>query len=168
MTYRAFAATLLAGFLCAGVASAQLPPPGGSRRAIMDISAEELAAILRAEGYQAKIGIDSDGDPKIDSAMDGTNYEILFYDCTKGDNARCKSYQFSTTFSRLSPAPTAESMNAWNEEKRFAQASVNNRGRARLTMNCSPRGTVGDDNFKHVLSWWKVATREFKQHIGFK
>ena len=55
---------------------------------------DQVAKILRDEGYAAKLDSDVDGDPLIRSSSQGLKWNIYFYGCTKGRN--CNAVQFSS------------------------------------------------------------------------
>lgn len=101
----------LAALLMASAAVARPLADGG-------VTAQEVADVLQAKGYQAKIEKDRQGDPKIQSSTDGVSYEIYFYGCHSGP--RCTSIQFSTAF-HVDGGMSLERINAWNRTSRFGR-----------------------------------------------
>jgi len=105
-------AILAAALLLAGPRALATPLTDGG------VTAQEVADVLQAKGYQAKITKDREGDPKIQSATDGVSYEIYFYGCHGGP--RCSSLQFSVAF-HVEGGMTLEQINAWNRANRFGR-----------------------------------------------
>ncbi len=108
---------VLVATLVATLAAA--PPAGAKPLADGGITAQELADVLQAKGYQAKIDKDRQGDPKVQSSTDGISYEVYFYGCHGGP--RCTSIQFSTAF-HVDGGMTYERINTWNRTSRFGRA----------------------------------------------
>ena len=157
-TLAALVVTLVPTFAVAQIAA----PTSG------DINPAEMVAILQKLGNTAELKIDKDGDPEIAAKTENINFVIIFYNCQKqAQPIRCRSYQFWASFHNLTPPPTLEQINRWNETKRLAQASTDGEGRYRLKMNVNPRGADIDVNFRAYMDWWNLAIREYKQHIGF-
>jgi hypothetical protein len=75
----------------------------------------EVASWLQKAGYKAVLSKDESGDPLIDSAADGHNFKVYFYDCKA---ARCKALQFSAGFD-LKAGLTLEKANEWNRKNRY-------------------------------------------------
>src|SRR5262245_7214707 len=78
-----------------------------------------LIRVLQAEGYQAKLTKDDDGDPLIESTSSGSSFWIYFYGCEK--NRNCTNIHFHTSYNTDEKnAPSLETVNNWNRDKRFA------------------------------------------------
>jgi len=69
--------------------AAAYPYPDGG------VTANEVAAVLKAKGLQAEMTTDDVGDPMIKSASEQINWRVIFYGCEKG---RCTSIQFQAGF----------------------------------------------------------------------
>lgn len=104
----AFAAAM-AAMACAPQASAQEG---------RGITGPEMVAILQEQGYRARLGSDEEGDPKIDTAMNGVNATVFFYDC---DDGRCGALQFRCGLD-LERGWSLEALNAFNREYRYVNA----------------------------------------------
>ena len=124
---------------------------------------EAIAALIRDEGYKAQVGVDGVGDPKITSAIDGSNYTILFYGCTEGAN--CDSVQFRAGW-RMDGGVTLEVLDDWNTTKRFGKAYRDDEDDPNLEMNLTMVGGVTRENFLETLDWWGIAVRGFKAHLN--
>lgn len=127
-----------------------------------------MAGLLRQWGYRAELRYDKDGEPEILSGIEGINFLLFMYDCTKGRPQRCKSYQFWASFSDLDPPMTVGKINEWNETKRLSAASLGPQGRVRLKFSVNPVGADLGLNLRAYLGWWGQAVREFKTFINFR
>ena len=122
-----------------------------------------LQSLLLEEGYRAKLGTDTVGDPMITNATAGYDFDIMFYDCT--DNADCRSIQFYAGFSEPDHA-TVEEMNAWNAQNRYARAYRDEEGDAILRMDVTMNGEgLGRDVFMQNLSLWNSLMSDFIDYI---
>jgi hypothetical protein len=90
--------TLLATVVCLSLAP---PASAADEKMLYASDAIGLAEVLRAEGYRAKPGKDSDGDPKISSGIEGHNFSIYFYGCTRGATAKVSSFRRDGTSTRV-------------------------------------------------------------------
>jgi len=84
----------------------------------------EVAAWLQKAGYKAALSKDSSGDPMIDSAANGTNFKVYFYDCKA---ERCKAIQFSAGFNLKEPLKL-EKANEWNTKNRYLKVYLDDEG----------------------------------------
>lgn len=109
-------ATVLA--LGAGAAQAQAIHKDG-------MTGAEVAAWLQKAGYKATLSKDDGGDPMIDSAADGHNFKIYFYDCDAAK--RCKALQFSAGFD-LKQGLTLAKANEWNRKNRYLKVYLDDDG----------------------------------------
>lgn len=98
--------------LLAGAAQAQVINAGG-------MTGPEAVAWLQKSGYKAELTKDESGDPLINSAADGHDFKIYFYDCDAAK--RCKALQFSAGFD-LKQGLTLEKANEWNRKNRYLKA----------------------------------------------
>jgi hypothetical protein len=85
----------------------------------------EVAAWLQKAGYKADLSKDDGGDPLIDSAADGHNFKIYFYDCDAAK--RCKALQFSAGFD-LKQGLTLAKANEWNRKNRYLKVYLDDDG----------------------------------------
>jgi hypothetical protein len=145
------------------------PPPTRSGLVGADgFDPATMAGLLRQWGYRGELRYDKDGEPEILSGIEGINYLIFMYDCTKGRPQRCKSYQFWASFSELNPPLTVSRVNEWNERRRLSTASLGDQGRVRLKFSVNPVGADLGLNLRAYLAWWGQAVREFKTFINFR
>jgi hypothetical protein len=128
-------------------------------------SPKTLAGVMQDEGFKAKIGEGSDGDPTIESAANGYTYVIYFYGCEKGAN--CDSIQFNASFSAEDDNTPAYA-NDWNANKRFIQASVTDKKGLELRYDLSTVGGLNKKNFADVVDWWHSMLSEFSDFVASK
>jgi len=83
------------------------------------VTAQELADLLRSEGYQAVVTTTNNGSPKINSGASGVNFSIVLHGCNP--SGRCADLEINAGWTN-SDIPL-EKVNQWNTEKRYLQAS---------------------------------------------
>jgi hypothetical protein len=110
MKFLAIASVLSAAVLCSTAVAA--PLSGG-------VTAEQMAAALKAKGLAASIVKAEDGTPKIESAIDDAMFQVWFYDCDK-QNTKCTSVQFSKGYD-IKPQFPCTKVNEWNRDYRFGR-----------------------------------------------
>jgi hypothetical protein len=129
---------------------AQTPEPADDT-----ISANIVTGAIRDIGWAATIDQDSDGNPRIKTAVDRYDWTIVLRDCAPGANEerRCAWFQFLVDTETSSPVPT-ELINRWNKEFRYARASLLQGSKigcsdpgsctARIDIDVLVKGTKGD------------------------
>lgn len=146
--------------LCLALAA---PPAGAQSISVAD--GPEIAAILIAEGYKARLETDNAGDPMIVSGAGGAQFEVFFYDCVAG--ARCGSLQFSAGFDMNEPV-SLDAVNIWNDRKRYAKMSVDEEGDPFLRYDINLEGGVARESLISSLGVWDSLLGEFVGFIGFR
>jgi len=81
------------------------------------ITREEMVQLMTQRGWSAKIDKDSSGTPVVSSRVNGVNFDMYFYECTRG---RCTDIQFAAGWSNAKVTP--DQINQWNTTKRFLRA----------------------------------------------
>lgn len=112
---------------------------------------QTIVDALLAAGYKARLTKDGEGDPKIESAANGYDFSIFFYDCQQGRN--CASIQFQVSFAD-DGKNTPELANEWNRSKRFLQMSVGKDNGLRVCYDVTTVGGLNSKNFADVIDWW--------------
>ena len=70
------------GKILAVAAAMAVSAPALAADRVVDVSGVDgVAALLREAGYKAEIKVGKDGDPYIDSAVGGNDFQLLFYGC---------------------------------------------------------------------------------------
>lgn len=154
---KAIVLPLIAGLLFQGTAIAQDKLFDASNPA-------EMAAALRAAGYKAELKKDTDGDPYIASAANGSNFEIDFYECKEG---KCTSFQFSTYYD-ADPLWTPALANDWNAHNRFLKVAVNDKGQLTENLYGSGVGKLTQANFADLVDWFQLMDNGLSKFIADK
>jgi hypothetical protein len=121
---------------------------------------------MQAEGYQAKLGADKEGDPMVSSKSSGSSFDIYFYGCEK--NSNCTSIQF-VSFYEMSDhdRPSLEKLNDWNSKERFASASLDSDKDPWLRMDVyTGPGGISMATFRGNLDLWTSQMADFEKLIG--
>jgi hypothetical protein len=126
---------------------------------------QTVVAALTSAGFKAKLGKDGTGDPTIQSAASGYDFDVFFYGCKEGKD--CASLQFRAGW-KADDAHTPAYANKWNMVKRFAQMSVRDDKSMSLSYDVTTEGGINSANFADVIDWWQVmlgeASKFFKEN----
>ena len=126
---------------------------------------ESLVTALRNAGYDAKLGTDKVGDPMITSDIDGTNFQIFFYNCT--DHEECATVQFHAGYD-LTKSTTLTSINSWNQTQRFGRAFLDKEGDPILEMDLDlDDGGLSPALFIDNVEFWASVLGKFEETIGY-
>ena len=86
------------------------------------VRAQDPGSVVRAlqnGGYAAQLGTDKVGDPMITSGVNGTTFQVFFYNCT--NHRECATVQFHSGYDLTNPV-TLDRINEWNRSQRFGRA----------------------------------------------
>jgi len=158
---------ILTRFAVACVLSAALlsSVPLGAQTLITAGEPENIADIIRAMGFQARMDKDGAGDPLIRSSSNGVAFQIEFYGCT--DNANCNSLRFYAGYD-LRSGTTLDVVNQWNRDKRYLSAYLDDEDDPYLQMDINMAGGVSREAFESSLELWQSLKGEFEQRINFR
>jgi type 1 fimbria pilin len=127
---------------------------------------QSLVAAMLAGKYEAKLGKDKVGDPMITSAVQGTAFQVYFYNCTA--NKECATITFHSGYA-LQNKPTADLINQWNRAKRFGRAYLDKVGDPILEMDIDlDDGGISPALFVDNLEFWASLVPDFEKHIGYR
>lgn len=140
----------LAVALVAGAAQAADNEPCGTGL-ICANAPQTIVDAMQKAGYKAVLGKDRAGDPMIESAANGYNFSIFFYECV--DNKACGSLQFLAHF-EASDEHTPAYANLWNRTKRFSQMSIEADKSISFRYDISTYGGLNARNFADQIDWW--------------
>src|SRR5215213_8348834 len=133
------------------------------------VRAQDPQSVIKAmqgSGYLAELTVDREGDPMIRSGASGTNFQILFYNCT--NHRECATVQFHVGYD-LKAAPSLERINEWNATQRFGRAYLDKESDPILEMDVDlDDGGVSPLLFIDNLEFWTSAMGRFEKHIGFR
>ncbi len=150
----AFFAAAFAGF--AGMASGQ-------------VLANDPAGILKrlqSYGYPATMTTDNQGDPKIETRVSDTKFNIYFYGCDN-NHANCTAIQFGAGYD-LQDGISALKINEWNRDQRFAKAYIDDESDPFLEMDVNMFADgVGEKNFEDMVEIWRKQVENFEDYIDW-
>lgn len=138
-----------------------LAMPAAGAAEIHDISGEELAELLRKAGYRATVERDSEGDPMVTSSAAGAQYNIIMYGCQQD---RCKSLQFRAGFD-LPDGGSLANVDAWNREKRYAKAWLDDEVDPWLELDLDLEGGGSLGQVGDYIELWDASLGQFQTHI---
>ncbi len=122
--------------------------PGG---VLTTVSGEEMAQIVRDEGYSPELDRDSRGDPMIRFRVEGYNCLLFFYGVKEG---RAISVQFRAAFREKVPI---EKVNEWNRKKRFLKVYLDEDDDINMDMDVDLEGGVTREYLAERLRTWRAA-----------
>jgi hypothetical protein len=121
---------------------------------------------LQAEGYTAKVTTDKDGDPLIESAYSGSQFEVYFYNCT--NHKECATVQFHAGYD-LSNGSSLQTINAWNKGKRFGRGYLDDENDPHVEMDVDlDDGGMSQALFVDNLEFWTSLLPQFESAVGYK
>lgn len=128
------------------------------------ISGPEVVAILQAQGYRAKLGVDEEGDPKIETGMNGVNATVFFYDCDEG---RCGALQFRCGVD-LEQGSSLEVVNRFNRKYRYANAWLDDEQDPFLEFDFEVLHTRHAEHVGSQIELWVDLLDSFLLDTGFR
>ena len=149
-------AAVIAIAVSGGAAQARVLPSGG-------VTAQEVASALQSKGFKASIGTDDAGDPMVSSALDGSTFKVLFYDCKSG---RCTSFEFSAGFD-LDKGLSLAKINMWNREYRFGRAWLDDEMDPYIQYDVDVEVGATTESIDNVIARWESLVPDFKKYIDF-
>jgi hypothetical protein len=152
------------GLLVAGLVLLGVTPALGRPIPTGGVNADEVAAALRDKGYKAEITKDSGGDPKVESAADGSKFDVWFYGCKNG---RCASVQFAAAFD-LKDGLTYSDINTWNRKNRFGKGHLDDDMDPFLHYDVDFEVGATTEAIGNAIDVWVAVLPSFKTHVGFK
>ena len=158
----AAALTAPAVALAAWSAPEAAPAAGGAGKITADPAV--IAGYLRDRGYKAEVSEGKDGDPLITSGSSGYKWAVLFYGCT--DHKACGSVQFHAGF-QAKTKPELSTINAFNRDKRFSKAYLDNENDPCIDMDVEMSGGTSEEAFKQALANWDTLFGDFTKHMGY-
>ncbi len=99
------------------------------------------------------------------SAVKGLNVHIYTYDCEGSTPRRCHSFQF-VMGTEVEGTMSSAAINQWNEDKRYASASLSSEGAVFLRMNALTQGEVTEANIAEQFQIWELMLGSFIEYVG--
>ena len=141
-----FAFILIAMLAIPLTAQGDLLPDGG-------VSAAEVAAAFHKAGYPADITNERTDNPSIRSSTGKFLFFVHFLQCNA--QLRCASIQFIAELRRKAMGPAT--IAAWNRERRFGRAFLDNHGTAWIAMDVeTSHGITTEALVANVERWGTV------------
>ncbi len=124
-----------------------------------------VMSAMQSFGLVATLTTDSAGDPKIESRVSRSQFNVYFYGCDDGKD--CTSVQFSAGYN-LDDGLSYARANAWNVDKRFTRVALDEESDPflRMDVNLDYEG-VGEDNFEDTLDLWRILIEDFEEFIDW-
>lgn len=127
------------------------------------VTARDITQALEAKGYQAVVGTDDVGDPKVTSTVVETPLSVFFYGCD--GLPRCGSIVLQSAF-HVPGGQSLDKINAWNRDKRWLKCWLDKAGVTFCEMDIDAEEGVTAEQLVHHLSLWEGSIAEFKESLG--
>lgn len=168
MRMRALLAAFMA-VLFTGAAHATDKDPCG-KDMVCASAPQTVVEALQKAGYKAMLSkSETTGNPMIESAANGYNFNIFFYECE--EKMSCASLQFGISFD-AEDSNTPVLANEWNSKMRFTQMAVDKDKVLSVNYDVSTLGGLNQKNFTDVVEWWALMLGQlhkfFDEHPGKK
>lgn len=153
----------------AALAASQLPAraedkPQAAPAVLEGVTVAQMGEIMAKAGYQAKVGVDSDNLPIIDSKASGMNFWVYFYNCD-GEPKICRRVQFQSSFK--TDMPMQDKAMDWNNKK-VAGRAANSKDNTYFDYVVDCGGGVTADNLSQNLERFDSLMSEFTTYIGWR
>ncbi|WP_273504027.1 YbjN domain-containing protein [Fulvimarina manganoxydans] len=145
-------------------APAPMPQAAAASNKVEAAEPQSIVDALQALGYRAQLGTDDNGDPQIQSTIDGSNYTIWFYGCDQG--AACTDITFSIAFD-MPNGTDLETVNLWNRERIMGRAYLDDENDPYLDHFIVTVGGIERETFDQIVANWSTTVADFKDRIGF-
>ncbi|WP_336971739.1 YbjN domain-containing protein [Sphingobium aromaticiconvertens] len=146
--------------MVSGTALANDGDPCGAKM-VCASSPQSVVEAIKEAGYKAVLSKSkTTGNPMIESAANGYDYSLFFYECEEAK--QCGSLQFMISFAD-DGTNTPELANLWNKEKRFSQMAVTDDKSLAFSYDISTIGGLNQKNFADVVDWWALMLGEVSQ-----
>jgi hypothetical protein len=150
----------------AAVATISMASAGTAADRVVDVtSVAGVAALLREAGYKAEIKKDKQGEGYIESGVNGSGVQLIFYGCT--NDKECDSFEFYSWYKKEAFF-SADMANEWNAKKRFLKIAIDKDGDVAEYLYVSALGGMTYDNFKDYIDWYGSMDTELGKFLAEK
>jgi hypothetical protein len=140
-------------------------PAGAQDATLVDgTQTDEILNVARGFG-EATMESSSDGSPRIKGEIDGVTYHVFFLNCDEGGKS-CEDLNFYAGF--LDNKQTFETINAWNRDRRFGKAYLDDDLDAVIEFDVNLEFGVSPKNLDASFSLWSLLLDRFAIYIGHK
>ena len=133
------------------------------------ISPKQMLSVL--ESVPGSVYLDSQGDTTVEGNVDGTDYQVYFYDCdgagllaTAYPDSTCLGVEYRAYFYGF-PKDDA-TINAFNDQHHYGHLWRDGDGDLGLQMNVVVEGGVTDDNLRAVFARFRAAIQDFNTFMA--
>ncbi|MEP9401080.1 YbjN domain-containing protein [Sphingomonas sp. VNH70] len=124
-----------------------------------------VAAALRTAGYKAEVKVNKSGEPYVQSATNGANFTIDFFEC---DGLKdCKSFQIWSWYKK-DPLLTPALANEWNNRYRFLKVWIDSDGDMREAIDATVVGGMSQAQFAELVDWYTQLDGQLAKFIEEK
>ena len=149
-----------------GLAAAVLWAAPAQAQMVRGQDPASVVSALQAAGYAAKLGTDKVGDPMITSGVNGTNFQIFFYNCV--NHLNCATVQFHSGYDLTTPV-ALDQINSWNRSQRFGRAYLDKENDPILEMDLDlDDGGISPLLLIDNIEFWASILGNFEKHIGYR
>jgi Putative bacterial sensory transduction regulator len=128
------------------------------------VSAAEVAAAFRKTGYPADITNERTGSPSIRSSTGKILFFVHFFQCNA--QLRCASIEFTAEFRRKAMTPAT--IAAWNRERHFGRAFLDNHGTAWVAIDVETSHGVTTEALAANVERWGTIISAFEMFADRK
>ena len=128
-------------------------------------STDDILNLARGYG-SATLGTQDSGAPKIFGKIEGQPYTIYFSSCNADTHKDCEDLDFYAGY--LGVKPTADKVNSWNQNTRFARAYLDSDGDAGMDMDVNLVHGVTSDNLDSTMSLWAQLVKKYTAYVSAK
>ena len=147
-------------------AAATVPAVQAADSALLDgNSVDDILNLARGYG-SAIAGTQDSGAPKISGKIEGQPYTIYFSSCDSKTHKDCEDLDLYAGY--LGIKPSADKINGWNRDTRFARAYLDSDGDAGMDMDINLLHGVSSDNLDSSLGLWAQLVKKFTAFVNEK
>ncbi|MEJ0013796.1 MAG: YbjN domain-containing protein [Bauldia sp.] len=151
--------------VCAALPAAAEDRQTGGPTILDEASPDAVLAALERGGFEAEIGKDDEGDPKINSTDKSQPFGVHFYGCDD-DHAHCKYVQLTQGWN-LKKGITLDKIDAWNNDNVWGQAYRDDEKDPWLALTINFEGGVTPEYVDNMLDWWSIIVDDYEKAIGW-
>ncbi len=146
------------GLLLALAERAARAQPAG----LIDATDPSRILAVAARFGAAELTTSDNGDPLIVGEIDGVDYSVFFHRCV--DGAGCRNIRFYAGW--FYKDATLIEVNAFNRDRRFGTAYIDEAGDLNVEMNVNLDFGVAEENLIDMFDWWRVVLATFRRDFG--